>query len=398
MYDTSRETGVTSTVIPALTKAAMYNYYDHPKHNHHLDSTTTKLVDHNNNIDCDYYIQSMYPHDIYQGEILEGIVIRYVQHHQTPFQKLMVGTAEATTRVPSNNVIMEQIHLLSRHSRTVVQQFTTTAKDRPAWKEPSRSDSESTMPHSDSVYTINLRQLYDETKALYSKKGSELFVERVRNILQREVSSSSSLNSTSRTVVHRMTTADPSSTLSMSKQLPIWIEALLLQQLNNNDNGDGNSDTDHPKQTRLDVETYQIAKLIHDVSQISKNITYTIFEEKSPNQDANSDGDIDNNTVVTTQHSSRFICIVHVLHDQTFHKYHRCKNEFDLPLFRGFSFELIGGVDECDDTIIISKGVDDVNAADQHQSIYMKDHEASECIVDDETLMMKMKFLPYMVR
>ena len=111
------------------------------------------------------------------------------------------------------------------------------------------------------------------------------------------------------------------------------------------------------------------------------------FVKKSPNQ-ADNYGDIDKKRL------SRFICIVHVLHDQTFHKYHRCKNESDLPLFRGFSFELIGG-DECDYTTL-SQGVD--ASADNHVSVDRNVLPASDRIMDDETLMLKMKFLPYMVR
>jgi hypothetical protein len=130
--------------------------------------------------------------------------------------------------------------------------------------------------------------------------------------------------------------------------------------------------------------------LISDVSRISKNITYTIFEEKSPTQ-ADVIGDTD--SMIGT-HISRFICIVHVLHDQTFHKYHRSKTESDLPLFRGFSFELIGG-DECDYTTL-SQGID--TSADNHVSVDRNVLPASDCIMDDETLMLKMKFLPYMVR
>ncbi|GAX11575.1 hypothetical protein FisN_1Lh066 [Fistulifera solaris] len=48
IYDNSRETGLASTINPALSEAA------------------------------DVHVSSMYPHEIFQGDIMEGIVIRYV--------------------------------------------------------------------------------------------------------------------------------------------------------------------------------------------------------------------------------------------------------------------------------------------------------------------------------
>ena len=361
VYDTSRETGTTSTILPALTTAATYNQRN-------LDSTIS--VD-GSNIDtsvCDYYIQSMYPHDRYQGEILEGIVIRFV-HFPAPSQSSNTAATDGLTANATNDDIIEQIKKLSRNSRTIVHQFTNASE--PARQDPSSSDSEQDF-QLHSMFTTNLRSLYDETKALYSKKGLELFEERVRHTLH-----DTSKHHDRQVVIQRVAN-DPLSTLSMSKQLPIWVETLLQQQ--------ESKTHDHSKQKR-DIETYQIAKLIHEVTQISKNVTYAIYEEKESN-DAKGDADKMISTGV-----SRYICIVHVLHDQTFHKYHRSKNETDLPLFRGFSFELIGGNQS--ETAMSSYG-DHPNA--DNQSIVHRKIATNDSKMEDETLMLKMKFLPYMVR
>lgn len=53
IYDETRETGTASTVFPILNQAA------------------------------DMYVASMYPHDVFQGDILEGLVIRFVPSTDT---------------------------------------------------------------------------------------------------------------------------------------------------------------------------------------------------------------------------------------------------------------------------------------------------------------------------
>lgn len=53
IYDETRETGTASTVLPVLNQAA------------------------------DTYVPSMYPHDVFQGDILEGLVIRFVPSTDT---------------------------------------------------------------------------------------------------------------------------------------------------------------------------------------------------------------------------------------------------------------------------------------------------------------------------
>jgi hypothetical protein len=159
----------------------------------------------------------------------------------------------------------------------------------------------------------------------------------------------------------------------------------------------------------LDQETQQIATVINKLSKISNNVVYTVFHEErqqhqhqpSPPQ-LNATQDMVDNMVVDNDKLpsfSRYICIVHVLYDETFHKYHRRKDKGDLPLFRGFSFQLIGG-QICGTTT--STTSNDGNDSFLHDAVCneFSSNPSTHLIVTDDTdgsLMLKMKFLPYMV-
>jgi hypothetical protein len=340
LYDTGREIGTTSTIIPALTNAAMHNL--------------GKRGDCNN--ECDYFIQSMYPHATYQGEILEGIVIRYVPH------------------VASES--MEQIQRLAQISRGILHQFaaatTFSTNNNDAGRKEAEKTNAGSFPNR-TLYTINLRDICGETKTLNTKKSTEVFEERLRNLLLQSVSAKS--ENTHRLTIQRMSEG--------GRDIPLWIENL-HQEFISTDNTEKNPNDD--------IETYKIAKLIHDVSLVSKNITYGIFKETPTNQKSDD--------ITETNTSDRYLCIVHVLHDQTFHKYHRFKSRSDLPLFRGFSFQLIGcgdgreGTVSCDQNDI--RDIDSQASLGKDTSIDVAEYKHDDG--DGETLMLKMKFLPYMVR
>ena len=109
-----------------------------------------------------------------------------------------------------------------------------------------------------------------------------------------------------------------------------------------------------------DRETAQIARLIRDVSSSTQHCAFAISCETKP------DG------------SRRYVAIVHMFNDQVFHKYHKSRTrDDDLPLFRGFSIEL---------------GAERVTTTASSTEI---DHVQNGA---GDSLMLKMKFLPYMVR
>jgi hypothetical protein len=82
----------------------------------------------------------------------------------------------------------------------------------------------------------------------------------------------------------------------------------------------------------------------------------------------------------------RVISTIHVIHDRTFMKFQREMQPGDMQLYRGFSIELGAGA---------SQG----RAANADSSLEALEVESVQLDGDgDARLMLKMKFLPYMVR
>jgi hypothetical protein len=320
IYDNIRETGTTSTVMAALTKAA------------NLAGSASNS--------CDCFVQSMYPHAYFQGEIMEGIVIRYVP-------------------CPDRVVAMERMARLSRQSQEILQAVPPSLPSCDELLTKRQKDrAEAEVSALSPLLTANLRQLHNETRAAYTKKGEQEFDARVQTLI-----SDSPAHTLKRQ--QRQTERIPR---DLSSSLPAWIDDLVMNS------------------SRLDLETRQIASLIQSLSKLSKSVVYSIIREHRTGSDEQKGPT-----------ATRYLCIVHVLHDQTFQKFHRLKEKGDMSLFRGFSFEMIGGAD-----------VDGTAAGSTSTTSPTKSETASEtyngCSIgeddkgEEETLMLKMKFLPYMVR
>jgi len=189
--------------------------------------------------------------------------------------------------------------------------------------------------------------MYRDCRVAYGGNGSALFAERLRQVL---VDSATAERPRREMVRVSKAVVD----------LPSWVNPLLSQH---------NSDD----------ETRQVATLIQTLAQTSqKNVVYSIYRERV-------DG------------SSRYICIVHVLQDQTFQKFQKNKPPGCMNLFRGFSFELIGGGGAT--AAAASDGDTNKTAAAPAAATSMDiDANDGESGTAEETLMLKMKFLPYMVR
>jgi hypothetical protein len=341
VYDSCRETGTTSTVIPALCAAAAVTgaapsqktpTSSHFQSNDASDITVGSTMDHPIS-NCDFYIQSMYPHAGFQGEILEGIVIRFVSMNTSSSGDMKSSTT------------LELIRRLAQKSRTMLQQFT----------------SKLSVQLTSSLDTSDLRRLYKESNAVYSREGVEEFEKRLIDLL---FQLSNDSGRPQRQVVQRYV----GNALS-SKEVELWIQALL-------------------QEPNLDQETQRIAAVIDSVSKLNSKIVYSIFHEQR-HTGCEAEG---------MNCYSRYICIVHVLHDETFYKYHRLKRFDALPLFRGFSFQLIGG--EMDDATLPTS--DYISTSSSHgigndvEMLVNSTLRSPE--KEDESLMLKMKFLPYMVR
>ena len=111
-----------------------------------------------------------------------------------------------------------------------------------------------------------------------------------------------------------------------------------------------------------DVETRRIAEMLQTVAGLSKLVNYKLVEEVSPSK------------------LPRTLCIINVLHDQTFLKYQHERKPDMMHLFRGFCVEL--GTDEPSTTL--EAGIEAMDCEGMKK--------------DTPSLMLKMKLLPYMIR
>ncbi len=292
-YDSLREEGTTTTVINSLNQIVAEN-----------DGKSSKVA-------------SLYPHDIFQGDILEGIVIRYVHHNNK--------TESAITE-------MEQLRITSDDLLAIVPPSTTI--DVPPLA-PSDDDITNSIVHCD------LRKLAD--------MGD--FEQQLRSALHQ---------------FHGVNQRQISSVVDGSDGDKIKDDEINLPCVANEIMRSNRSDSD-----KFDQDTIRLAQLIEAMDSLNIHVTYKLLTESSL---AGSDGD-------------RKLCIIHVHHDASFQKYNKyliregCQG---MELFRGFCIELISDTD--DDQNLFPNGTE----SNSFQCIEQSNHE--------EKLMLKMKFLPYMVR
>lgn len=305
VYDSCRETGTTSTVVTALTEAASSGA-------------------------C--YVRSMYPHADFQGEILEGIVIR---------------------SVPCTNLTaaMERVARLSNTSLEIVAVVPPSLADCHELLHDAVSEVKASAISP--VLALNVRQLHNDSRVPYSKKGADEFEARLLALTlydaAAETASALKLRNIERIA-------------AVSSQLPVWVDELL-----------------NCSSAQLDEETRQIAILVQSLSKLSKNVKYSIFSESTNESDEEPGG---------SNSRKRILCIVHVLHDETFQKFRLAQKKCDMPLFRGFSVEILGGPDNEADVFKVHGPA----VSNEHCTNVDSAEEAGE------TLMLKMKLLPYMVQ
>jgi len=286
LFDSMRETGVASTVIRALDEAA--------------DGGVVK---------------SMYPHSIFQGEILEGIVIRYVSY-------------DAPNRQSDDDANIGGIHGVEHLGRMkeLCVQSEKVLEAVPPQKELDYSQDEDSTP---GLLNINIRNL-EEGQDLEDKLSQVL--DTFHGSIGR------------RTV--RLNARDT---------------GIDLEEVSN----------EILSSPAADAESKRIAQLIQTVVGLKVHISYKIFQEKTLSQQ--------------NDEKMRLICIVHVHHDQSFQKYSKAtQNTGAMGLFRGFSLELIPE-DEVEEEVSLNNALESVHLKNEHGA-------------EDGELMLKMKFLPYMVR
>ena len=277
-YDSMRETGTATPVIQSLDQI--------------VSGDTSACAK----------VSSLYPHDVFQGEILEGLVIRYISCNET-----------------ESSASMDEMRHLSAQSVALLESVPPTLKIE-----------SSGGCH---IQSADLREL----------ATNDNFEEKLDSLLD-------CFHAQGRRRTHH----EKNSTSDAVDDQPVDLVAIATKISAASD------------KSKYDSETRQIAQLVQTLSHLNINVSYKTIHE------TNSSG------------GERLLCIVHVHHDSAFAKYN--KHLVDNPgmaLYRGFSIELFpsDGGDECDMEIdcALAEGVG-------------KDNQTQE------KLMLKMKFLPYMVR
>jgi hypothetical protein len=289
-YDDLREEGTTTTVINRLDKIVAEN-----------DGKSAKVV-------------SLYPHDIFQGEILEGIVVRYVNEKDEiavkEMKQLCIASEKLLVVVPPSNKIDIPPLLPSDDNKDVVVQ-------------------------------TDLRIL--------AAMGD--FEQQLRDVLHRFHRANQRLISplSSKTDGNKI---DPNDEINM-----IHVANEIMRSY-------------RADSIKFDQDTIQLAQLIEALDSLHIDVTYRLLMESSLTR---SDGD-------------RYLCILHIHRDESFQKYNKYlirEGCGGMELFRGFCIELVADSDN-----------------DQHISPFEAGSSAP-CIAQsnhEEKLMLKMKFLPYMIR
>jgi hypothetical protein len=303
-YDQWRETGTARTAIPQLTRAAtLAKSPDDKSDGIHCET----LGNH------DLFVQSMYPHDVFQGDILEGIVIRFIP-------------------CADRKAALSRMALLSRQSREILAAVPPQTPDcftliqQYQEKHPTLSISP--------VLTTDLRKLYADTSVDFEARLLELVPSLCSPVIK---------------------TAN-----YIASVLPTWLKEL---------KGETSLDKD--------IETRRVAQVLELLTKISRNrnAKYSVFHENAQGRD-------------------RFLCIVHVLYDEVFRDFERKKDKDSLPLFRGFSFELLGKNDQLSASLNGNgSSCGDIGHNTESTNGIHADDDAPQ-----QPLMLKMKFLPYMVR
>lgn len=313
LYDTCRETGLATDTICALSESAQA------------------------------HVASMYPHSIFQGEILEGFVIRYIEYPKVHDQEQQ--------HEHDNEREEEKIEPLQRQ----IQGLAVTAQQILQEVPPSLPPSFEVEDDTESIlFKTDIRKLFQEMDGpRLGLNAGEAFSQVLEKVLSTEDGG---------TQMRRTTERIPSKDFDLPS-----ITASL--------------------RSSKDVETRRIAEMLHTVGSLSKLVSYKLLEEQSPSMMTSSSSSSSSTTATTT----RTLCIIHVLHDQTFFKYHRVKNDDTMDLFRGFCVEL--GTEEED--------LDASTVPDNSDVVAMDcDGDGGSGTKEEKpsSLMLKMKLLPYMIR
>ena len=288
---------------PKSTKA-LFEFYDHCR-----ETSLASFVEHTLTKAAETRVRSLYPHTEFQGDILEGIVIRYVPHPEN--SKEPMDENEINRDMPSLARVADDL---------CSKKIPSSLPD--CFELITAGHYENKLPK---CLSTDLRTIFAQMRSATNDEAPNSFASKVKQLLE---------------------TPDRRIGVRMSQSATKHV-ASVLRKLRDSD----------------DVETRRIAQVIEDLDRLNIRVDYSIVREE-----------------ITNYGFSRWLCIIHVILDHAHSKYRKSVRPGDMALFRGFALEL-----SADDEF-------SANELSHNQTTFMSDLD------EEKGLMLKMKFLLYMVR
>ena len=406
-FPPSTSTGVGSALSSAET---LFQVYDNSlREAGYTENTIQSLTD-----IADVYIPSPIPHSIFQGSICEGFIVRYVNDDS--------GDEHAKE-------LREQLEGLAQAARDILQ-------DVPPPKPSSTPAGQTPDPFkSDPVLDIDLRTLYqsisysdndESNKSQLQKKPSSTAValQRQRAALfsrgLKKVLQDGNENEERNNGEIEGNNNDNERQMKRPRRRRQRHDLTKIEKDQKNDRENGEADNsatrtmpltnDHPLPTLTkdllesrDKETSRIAKLLQTLDGLKGGaIRYTWMEKY--------DGGHDESWISTRktkfQQRKRLYCTIHVCNDSTFFKFQALQSPSDMTLFRGFCVEVMLSSSDTKEEDHVDWGAEEgeyldrevCNASGGDGRLWKLQSSSTGERVSGAPLMLKMKFLPYMVR
>jgi DNA-binding XRE family transcriptional regulator len=296
LYDSTRETAMAQATVQALNKRSCA------------------------------HVKSMYQHDKFQGEILEGIIIRYIPY--TDKQNL-----------DGAKQLMDQLAFRASEILTII------PSDLP---QSFQVDNGGKKNEGSKVFCANIRQISQEKGGFRGQESENPFEDALMEVLG---------------------AGGPRHEIRKEVDKCVNIPSLTEGLRNSKDR-----------------ETKRIAKLLEMLSKLNKAVSYSIVQEDS-----------------CDDKNSRCLCVIHIHDDRTFQSYHERIDKGSMHLFRGFCIEMSS---ESTTNEIKDAEMVDIDSNQINVQITESEYTTSEENPDvnetkpkaEKFLMLKMKFLPYIVR
>jgi hypothetical protein len=302
------------------------------------------------------YVPGMYPHASYQGEIMEGLVVRSVPFGDDDGQPTL-GSSSNEEETESREW-QQSWQLRQERAHTRLQSVGATSPIGTIVQQ--LLDAGCSVPP---VYATSLRDMAAATIATTAVANPQAVQERMTRAL---------------CDVLELRSAESAARVPKSKVTELNLEAAwasLAQQCD-------------------DVETRRIATLLHTLcsnDSVRSGVELALF---ASNSGAGAD-----DAAAAVQHQHQLV--VHVLHDAIFPKYEKLRSPGAMKLFRGFVINLLSDATKDSTPGLLHR---QASLSTATTTMTLKDDEvpnrvaASDSASDLPPLMLKLKFLPYMVR